>query len=190
MLLHFIFLIKENEELDHDLEFDYIRKMAKFFAVWIKQKFSLNIDVTIEKILIPHQNILQRLDTPYLLMDHLNRDSKIYHFYLCFFKPIWTDCTCHGYHAENFGMIWWQTPKQSHTMIQFMAEKNCATISHEISHELLRQKKYKNYIDIVHTIWSKHYFDNLPFECYNDDFKYTDDSPYFLTINTSLLSLE
>ena len=83
-------------------------------------------------------------------------------------------------------MIWWQSPKDSDDEL-FMAEKNCTTVSHEIAHELLRQLKYKKFVDHVHDIWTKHLFSDLYFEQYGIDFKKTDGKPMFLTLDTSNL---
>jgi hypothetical protein len=40
MLLHFIFVIKEEDLLKRKKEFDYIKQMANFFKKWIKENFS------------------------------------------------------------------------------------------------------------------------------------------------------
>jgi len=130
------------------------------------------------------RSILQKLDLSNLLQDHRERGEDIFHFYLTHFRPIWTDCTCEGYHAENFAMVWWQKLKNENDIL-FLAEKNCTVISHELSHELLRQEKNKNYVELVHDIWTKHLFDNLPFEQYDKHFKKTTNTPTFLTIDTS-----
>ena len=42
MLLHFIFVIKEEDLLHRKEEFEYIKSMAKFFQKWIKENFSLS----------------------------------------------------------------------------------------------------------------------------------------------------
>ena len=78
-----------------------------------------------------------------LVRDHQQRGKDIYHFYLTHFRPLWTDCTCEGYHAENFGMVLWQSPKESNDTL-FLAEKNCTTVSHELIHEMLELMDTKN----------------------------------------------
>jgi hypothetical protein len=132
--------------------------------------------------------ILQRLDTHSLLKDHRERGEDVYHFYLCHFRPLWTDCTCEGYHAENFGMIFWQPLKESDDTL-FLAEKNCTTVSHELLHELLRISGQSRFIQDVHDIWTKHLFEQLEFEQYGEDFEKTDGKPMFLTMDTSQLKL-
>jgi len=54
---------------------------------------------------------------------------------------------------------------------------------------LLRQTGNKKYIELVHDVWTRHIFDNLPFEQYGKDFKKTTSNPYFLTIDTSSFRL-
>ena len=186
MLLHFIFVIKDKELGQRELEFEYIKRMAQFFKIWIKKKFSLDFDIQCDQMITKPRIILQRLDTHSLLKDHRERGEDVYHFYLCHFRPLWTDCTCEGYHAENFGMMKWLTPP-NHDDTLFLAEKNCAVVSHEIAHELLRQSGYKRFIEDVHEVWGKHLFGDFPFEQYGEDFELTSKKPSFLTLATGLI---
>ena len=186
MLLHFIFVIKDKELGQRELEFEYIKRMAQFFKIWIKKKFSLDFDIQCDQMITKPRIILQRLDTHSLLKDHRERGEDVYHFYLCHFRPLWTDCTCEGYHAENFGMMKWVAPP-NHDDILFLAEKNCAVVSHEIAHELLRQSGYKRFIEDVHEVWGKHLFGDFPFEQYGEDFEITSKNPSFLTLDIGLI---
>ena len=186
MLLHFIFVIKDKELGQRELEFEYVKKMAQFFKIWIKKKFSLDFDIQCDQMITKPRIILQRLDTHSLLKDHRERGEDVYHFYLCHFRPLWTDCTCEGYHAENFGMIKWVTPPNEDDIL-FLAEKNCAVVSHEIAHELLRQSGYKRFIEDVHEVWGKHLFGDFPFEQYGEDFEITSKKPSFLTLDIGLI---
>jgi len=186
MLLHFIFVIKDKELGQRELEFEYIKRMAQFFKIWIKKKFSLDFDIQCDQMITKPRIILQRLDTHSLLKDHRERGEDVYHFYLCHFRPLWTDCTCEGYHAENFGMIKWVTPPNQDDML-FLAEKNCAVVSHEIAHELLRQSGYKRFIEDIHEVWGKHLFGDFPFEQYGEDFEITSKNPSFLTLDIGLI---
>ena len=186
MLLHFIFVIKDKELGQRELEFEYIKRMAQFFKIWIKKKFSLDFDIQCDQMITKPRIILQRLDTHSLLKDHRERGEDVYHFYLCHFRPLWTDCTCEGYHAENFGMMKWLTPP-NHDDTLFLAEKNCAVVSHEIAHELLRQSGYKRFIEDVHEVWGKHLFGDFPFEQYGEDFEITSKNPSFLTLDIGLI---
>tara|TARA_B100000408_G_scaffold17161_1_gene11730 strand:- start:411 stop:986 length:576 start_codon:yes stop_codon:yes gene_type:complete len=186
MLLHFIFVIKDKELGQRELEFEYIKKMAEFFKIWIKKKFSLDFDIQCDQMITKPRIILQRLDTHSLLKDHRERGEDVYHFYLCHFRPLWTDCTCEGYHAENFGMIKWVAPPNQDDML-FLAEKNCAVVSHEIAHELLRQSGYKRFMEDIHEVWGKHLFGDFPFEQYGEDFEITSKNPSFLTLDIGLI---
>ena len=186
MLLHFIFVIKDKELGQRELEFEYIKRMAQFFKIWVKKKFSLDFDIQCDQMITKPRIILQRLDTHSLLKDHRERGEDVYHFYLCHFRPLWTDCTCEGYHAENFGMIKWVAPPNQDDML-FLAEKNCAVVSHEIAHELLRQSGYKRFIEDVHEVWGKHLFGDFPFEQYGEDFEITSKNPSFLTLDIGLI---
>ena len=186
MLLHFIFVIKDKELGQRELEFEYIKRMAQFFKIWIKKKFSLDFDIQCDQMITKPRIILQRLDTHSLLKDHRERGEDVYHFYLCHFRPLWTDCTCEGYHAENFGMIKWVAPPNQDDML-FLAEKNCAVISHEIAHELLRQSGYKRFMEDIHEVWGKHLFGDFPFEQYGEDFEITSKNPSFLTLDIELI---
>jgi len=184
MLLHFIFVIKEIDLEKRHKEFDYVKDMAEFYKNWIKKNFSKYIDVKCDQMITTERSLFQKLDTPTMLNDHRQRGVDTYHFYLCHFRPLWTDCTCEGYYAENFGMIWWQIPRNENDFL-FLAEKNCTAVSHELAHELLRQSGNKNFVEIVHDVWTRHLFDNLPFEQYDKNFEKTDKEPFFLTVDTS-----
>ncbi len=86
-------------------------------------------------------------------------------------------------------MVLWQPFEESNDLL-FLAEKNCTTVSHELLHELLRISKHKKFIQEVHDIWTKHLFEQLEFEQYDEDFKKTDGKPMFLTMDTSELNLK
>ena len=188
MILHFIFVIKEEDRGKRQFEFEYVKKMGQFYKKWIKDKFDKDYEVQCDELITTPRNILQRLDTHTLLRDHRQRGNDIYHFYLTHFKPWWTDCTCEGYHAENFGMVFWQRPKEKDDTL-FLAEKNCTTVSHELLHELLRISGHKKFIQAVHDIWTKHLFEQLEFEQFGEDFQKTNGKPMFLTMDTSQLNL-
>ena len=189
MILHFIFVIKEEDREKRQFEFEYVQKMSQFYKVWIKEKFGKDYEIQCDELITKPRSIFHRLDTHTLLRDHDQRGNDIYHFYLTHFRPFWTDCTCEGYHAENFGMMFWQQLKELNDTL-FLAEKNCTTVSHELLHELLRISKHKKFIEDVHDIWTKHLFEQLEFEQYGEDFKKTDGKPMFLTMDTSQLNLK
>ena len=188
MILHFIFVVKEEERQERKFEFEYVQKMARFYKTWIKEKFGQEFEIKCDEMITKPRSILQRLDTHNLLRDHAQRGKDVYHFYLTHFKPLWTDCTCEGYHAENFGMIFWQKPKDKNDTL-FLAEKNCTTVSHELLHELLRRCGRKKFIQEVHDVWTKHFYEQLEFEQYDENHKKTNGKPMFLTMDTTLLNL-
>lgn len=186
MLLHFIFLVKEEELEQRKWEFQYVEKMANFYKIWIEKTFSQKVDVQSDEMIVRSGEKFRILDTPVIMEDHINRGEHIFHFYLTYFRPLWTDCTCEGYFAENFGMVLWQkSPKKDD--LNFLMEKNCTKVSHELSHEFLRQARYKNYKELVHDIWDKHLFAALPFEYYDVNYKNTEKNPLFATLDTSSL---
>ncbi|NWJ84066.1 hypothetical protein HX854_04985 [Marine Group I thaumarchaeote] len=190
MILHFIFVVKEEDREKRQFEYEYVQKMSQFYKVWIKEKFGKDYEIKYDEMITKPRSFFQRLDTHTLLRDHEQRGKDIYHFYLTHFRPFWTDCAgCEGYHAENFGMIFWQPFKESNDTL-FLAEKNCTTVSHELLHELLRISKHKKFIQDVHDIWTKHLFEQLEFEQYGEDFQKTDDKPMFLTMDTSELNIK
>jgi hypothetical protein len=190
MILHFIFVVKEEDREKRQFEYEYVQKMSQFYKVWIKEKFGKDYEIQCDEMITKPRSFFQRLDTHTLLRDHEQRGKDIYHFYLTHFRPFWTDCAgCEGYHAENFGMICWQPFKESNDIL-FLAEKNCTTVSHELLHELLRISNHKKFIQEVHDIWTKHLFEQLEFEQYGEDFQKTDSKPMFLTMDTSELNLK
>ena len=186
MILHFIFLNKVNDLERRWDEFEYIKKMAEFYKLWIEKNFSKSFDIQCDQMIVHETGWLARLDTDVLLEDHRKRGEEIYHFYLSFFRPLWTDCVgCEGYYTENFGMVLWEEPKNKND-ISFLAQKNCTKVSHELAHELLRQQRNKKYMQLVHDIWDQHIFGLLSFENYDSNFeKSTSNNAYFSTIDTT-----
>lgn len=184
MLLHFIFVIPAQDLGKRTWEFEYVQLMSQFYKKWIKDTFDVQVEVQCDEMITQKTNVLQRPDTSALLEDHRSRGQDKFHFYLCHFRPLWTDCTCEGYYAENFGMMLWQKPKTQNDIL-FLAQKNCTVVSHELAHEFLRQKKFKKQVETIHEIWSKHIFNEHPFEQYDKDFEPTKKNPYFMTIDTS-----
>lgn len=189
MILHFIFVIKQEDRQERQSEFEYVKKMAQFYKHWIKEKFGRDYEIRCDELITEPRGILQRLDTHTFVRDHERRGKDIYHFYLTFFRPLWTDSLCDGYHAENFGLAFWKKPKESDDVL-FLAEKNCTTVSYELLHELMRQSGRKRYVQEVRDVWTKHFYEQLEFEQYGEDFKTTDGKPMFLTMNTSQLNLK
>src|SRR3990170_3625985 len=87
--------------------------------------------------------LFDRMSLAYLSRDHQGRGKSVYHFYLSFFKPFWTDCNVSGYATNNFGMVQWKRPEHIESKEQiskFFADYNCARVSHVLLHEILRLK--------------------------------------------------
>lgn len=164
----------------------YAESMARFLGSWASEAFSADLDVAYDEMVTGRRGLFGRLDTHAVVRDHRERGESDYHFYLCNFRPTWTDCTCEGYHAPNLGMILWQRPGGgAEPDALFMAEKNCTAASHELAHELLRQAGYARYVPDVHDVWTRHFHDGLAFEQYGGDFCRTAGRPSFLTIDAS-----
>ena len=84
----------KNEEWKQRYEEDwnYVSSMTRFFKWWIKHEF--DIDITLEADILPviPGKIFDRPSLAYLLKDHSDRGNSVFHFYLPYFKPLWTDC--------------------------------------------------------------------------------------------------
>jgi len=184
VLLHFIFVVKKEELEQRRWEFEYVQKMALFYKTWIEKTFSKTVEVQADEMTVQSGGRFRIVDTPALLLDHESRGTDIFHFYLTYFRPIWTDCTCEGYFADNFGMVQWGKSPQKDD-INYLMEVNCPKVSHELAHEFLRQTGYKNYKELVHDIWDKHLFASVPYEHYDSNFSQTEKDALFATIDTS-----
>ena len=101
MLLHFIFVIKEEDLPHRKEEFEYVKSMAKFFQKWIKENFSISYEIQCDEMITEPRSILQKLDSHTLLDDHRQRGKEIYHFYLTHFRPFWTDYFFQFLHLEH-----------------------------------------------------------------------------------------
>ena len=73
MLLHFIFVVKEDDLQNRKKEFEYVKQMSKFFQKWIKETFSEDFDIKCDEMTTKPRRIIQRLDTHDLLRDHRSR---------------------------------------------------------------------------------------------------------------------
>lgn len=175
--LFFIYVAKNNEwKKLHDEDWDYVSAMTKFFHWWIKKYFDLNFSVDVDILPVISGKIFDRMSLAYLLRDHDERGKSIFHFYLSYFKPFWTDCDTEGYSSDNFGMAFWDRPKQKLSRElheKYFADNNCARISHVLIHEVLRLsgKSKKEYFNNVHDVWNEHLHKNLPFSYYDEKFK-------------------
>ena len=88
-----------------------------------------------------------------------------------------------------------KTPKRIRILegecTKFLADANCANISHVLCHEVLRMKgkKRKEYFETIHELMDKHVYEDLPYLYFNDHFKLiTKNSSYrFVTLDNSAI---
>jgi hypothetical protein len=150
----------------------------------------VNLKVKADILPVIAGKLFDRMSISYLARDHIDRDKTTYHFYLTYFKPFWTDCRTEGYSSENFGIAYWErskNPLSDLDRIRFYADKNCAKVSHVLTHEILRiiGKSRKVYFDAVHELWDKHMYEETPFQYFNNKFELVSnkESYSFVTIN-------
>lgn len=194
--LFFIYVAKDDEwqRLKNE-DWEYVSSMARFFKWWMKRYFSIELPVQADILPVIPGKVFDRMSVAYLIRDHSERGNDIFHFYLAYFKPFWTDCNTEGYTAKNLGIAWWQRPESGTNETKrnaFYAEKNCSRVSHILAHELLRMNgKTKNsYFSKVHHLWNKHINKNLPFLYFDSQFKraHKENSYRFSTLDPSQLS--
>ena len=51
MILHFIFVVKEEDREKRQFEFEYVKKMSQFFKVWIKEKFGKDFEIQCDEMI-------------------------------------------------------------------------------------------------------------------------------------------
>lgn len=189
--LFFIYVAKNKEWIRlQNEDWYYVSLMSRFFHHWIKRSFNVNLKVKADILPVIPGKLFDRMSLSYLSRDHIDRDKTTYHFYLTYFKPFWTDCRTEGYSSENFGVAYWErskNPLSDLDRIRFYSDKNCAKVSHVLTHEILRMmgKSRKVYFDEVHELWDKHIYEQLPFEYFNNKFELVSnkESYSFVTID-------
>jgi hypothetical protein len=194
--LFFIYVAKNQEwQRRHKEDWDYVYSMSRFYHWWIKRYFRIDFSVDADILPVIPGKLFDRMSLYYRLRDHIQRGKGIYHFYLAYFSPFWTDCRTEGYSMENFGMVHWKRPATNTPDSQrakFFADNNCTKISHLISHEAMRMKgkSRKEHFDIIHDLWHRHIENSLDYTYYNDRFvRVSQNSPYrFATLDISQLS--
>jgi len=187
MLLNFVFMARRGELAARANEFAYARRMSEFFGSWIAERFGRRLDVRCDEMAVDSAGALDRHGVHTLLRDHRARGESTWHFYLANFRPLWTDSLAEGYHSENMCMTLWRRPGEGADATAFMAKKNCAEVSYELAHELLRQEGRKGAADAVNSVWSRHFSGELPLVAYGKDHRRTSGAPDFLTLDASLL---
>jgi len=194
--LFFIYVAKNEEWQQRQKEdWDYVFSMSRFFHWWIKRYFQMDFSVYADILPVITGKLFDRMSIGYLARDHNQRGNAIYHMYLAYFKPFWTDCHTEGYSSDNFGMIYWERPESNISNTQrnkFFADINCTKVSHILSHEVMRIKgrRRRENFELIHNLWDRHICNALPYTYYNERFmEVKHDSTYnFATLDSSQLS--
>lgn len=193
--LFFIYVSKHNEWQEREkTDWEYVYSMARFFHWWIRRLFNIDFNLQADILPVVPGKLFDRMSVAYLMRDHKERGSNVYHFYLAYFKPFWTDCGTEGYSADNFGMVEWMRPDKTcvdSMRSKYFADVNCPKVSHLISHEVMRTKgnKRKEYFDAIHDLWNRHLHEGLPYLYYNERFtEVSKDSTYrYVTLDIKRL---
>lgn len=193
--IFFIYVAKDKEWQQRQKEdWDYVHSMSRFFKWWAQRYFDIKLPVMADILPVVPGKLFDRMSLAYLLRDHSERGNDIYHFYLAYFKPFWTDCNTEGYSAENIGMTWWERPDDVSSETRryaFFADRNCPRVSHILAHGLLwlKGKPKKDYFSNVHDLWDSHVYKDQPFLYFDSQFKRVrrEDSYHFVTIDPSQL---
>lgn len=194
--LYFIYVAKNEDWLLRQKEdWDYVFLMSRFFQKWIKKSFDIRLPVSADILPVIPGRIFDRMSVSYLSRDHSARGKSTYHFYLAYFKPLWTDCQTEGYSSDNFGMVYWDRPKgglSNAERIKYFADRNCLKISHLLAHELMRMlgRPRKLYFDEVHKLYQKHVDGKFPVMHFSERFDpvLKGESYHFATIDIKKIS--
>lgn len=181
--LFFIYVAKNIEWKERQQEdWNYVLSMSRFYHWWVKRYFDIDLAVQADLLPVIPGKLFDRMSVSYLARDHSERGSDVYHFYLAYFKPLWTDCNTQGYSGDNFGMSYWQRPPTGTSEVaryRFFADNNCQKVSHVLAHKLLKAKgKGKpDYFKKVHEVWDLHTHGELPFLYFNARHERTSHDP-------------
>jgi len=194
--LFFIYVAKNDEWKErYEKDWTYVSSMTRFFRWWIKREFNVNMTIEADILPVITGKIFDRMSIAYLLKDHSDRGDSIFHFYLAYFRPWWSDCRLDVYHADNFGLATWRRPKIFSSLDEqnekYFADNNCAKISHVLCHEFLRRqgKKRKVYFDGIHKLWYSHTSNSIPFVYYDRQFRKVSKSDGYRFITMDLTKL-
>jgi len=170
--------------------------MIRFFKWWSGRFFDLDVDISGDILPVIPGKIFDRVGIAYLARDHKDREKGVFHLYLTYFRPTWSDCKTEGYYGDGFGMAYWKRPKDKENMheiqrMELFASDNCPRVSHVLAHQLLKMKgkTKQNYFGSVHEVWEKHQSKKLPFLYFNSEYHRTrEDAPFrFSTIDPGAL---
>jgi len=102
------------------MEFEYVSKMTQFYKRWIEKTFSKQVDVLSDQMIVKSGRSFNLVNVPALLEDHRKRGEDIFHFYLTYFRPLWTDA-CEGYLQKI--LVWCGGKKRYKDDISFLWRK-------------------------------------------------------------------
>jgi len=189
MNLHFVY-VSRSDEYKERLRDDwlYIYEMAKFYQWWLRKKFSLYYNVQTDVLVVVKTPLMRlRFGMRDLMKHHKEKGEDNYHFYLSYFKPIWSDCSA-GFFTENVGLVQWKEHVGNLEKQRFFALENCARVSHILLHEVGRQKNYdtKKFKEAIHNQWDKHLYGAEEFEFYDKRYRIvtSKDEYMFATMKT------
>lgn len=193
--LFFVYVAKEKEWQQMEREdWIYVSSMSRFFKWWARRYFDVDLAVQADILPVVPGIVFDRISVAYLIRDHSQRDKDTFHFYLAYFKPLFTDCNTEGYTAPSIGIAWWQRPPEEMSEISrygFYADKNCPRVSHVLAHELLRLKgkTKKDFFGKVHELWDRHLSKDKPLLYFDSQFKRVsrENSYRFVTLDPSEL---
>lgn len=174
MNLNFVYVSRSDiykERLRDDWQ--YIYEMASFFRWWLREKFSLYYTVNVDALVIEKVPLMRlRFGMSDLMKYHREKGENIYHFYLSYFKPRFTDCDA-GFFDDNLGLVQWKEHNSTVEKRRFFALENCSKVSHVILHEVGRQKDFDNkkFKEEIHEQWDRHVYGAEPFEFYDKRFQ-------------------
>ncbi len=189
--LFFIYVAKEKDwqRLENE-DWAYVSSMSRFFKWWARRYFDIDLSVEADILPVVPGKVFDRMSIAYLIRDHSQRGKDIFHFYLAYFKPLFTDCNTEGYTAPSIGIAWWQRPSETISEIRryrFYADKNCPRVSHVLAHELLRiSGRTKNdFFGKVHELWDRHLYNDIALLYFDSQFKRVtnEDSYKFVTLD-------
>ncbi|MFQ5941366.1 MAG: hypothetical protein ACE5KA_06690 [Nitrososphaerales archaeon] len=175
MNLHFVYVSRSDkykESLKDELP--YIYQMSNFYGWWLREKFTLYYKVSVDVLVVEKAHLLQfRFGMNDLIKHHKEKGEGNYHFYISYFKPIWTDCSA-GFFTDNMGLIQWKEYSGKVEKHRFFALENCAMVSHVLLHEIGRQKHYDNkrFKEEIHDQWDKHLYGADDFEFYDEKLRF------------------
>ena len=192
--IFFIYVAKNEiwKKLEQE-DWEYVSSMVRFFNWWMRRFFDLDLSVKADILPVVPGHLFDRMSIAFLSRDHKEREKDVFHLYLTYFKPFWTDCRTEGYYGEGFGQAYWQRPKESSEQerLEMFMDANCPRVSHILTHQLLRLKgrTKTDYFGNLHELMDKHVDKDLPYLYFDAQYRRTNkDGTYkFVTLDPDQL---